>query len=116
MTILCLSKLKGDQMKTKFLLSALAFASVCAFANQSVQTAPVAPQQAYPYPPANYQVPQHYFQGLPPTINTQIQKLYPGAFIVDVDYEAYGYEIKLNNYMELYFDRNGNLLGQKWDD
>lgn len=29
--------------------------------------------------------------------------------------EAYGYEIKLNNYMELYFDRNGNFLGQEFD-
>lgn len=55
--------------------------------------------------------PQDYFNGLPKNINSQIQNLHPGAFIVDVDWEEYGYEVKLNNFMELYFDRNGNFLG-----
>lgn len=46
----------------------------------------------------------------------KIQSSFPGAFIVDVDWEEFGYEIKLSNNMEMFFDRNGNFLGQKWDD
>ena len=69
-----------------------------------------------PYPQAYPQVPQHYTRGLPASITQTVQQMYPGSFIVDVDFEGYGYEIKLNNYMELFFDTNGKFLGQKWDD
>lgn len=109
-------------MKTKLIFATLACSAILANANQ-VPTAPaqapvVTPAPATPYPayPPKAVPPQDYFNGLPKNINAQIQKLYPGAFIVDVDWEEYGYEIKLNNYMELYFDRNGNFLGQKFDD
>ena len=66
---------------------------------------------ATPYAPQ----PQHYYQGLPQSITEQIAKLYPGAYVVDIDYEPYGYEVDLNNRMQLHFDTRGNLLGQKWD-
>ena len=77
--------------------------------NGYVQTQPNA--YATPYAPQ----PQHYYQGLPQSITEQIAKLYPGAYVVDIDYEPYGYEVDLNNRMQLHFDTRGNLLGQKWD-
>ncbi|EAL5740670.1 hypothetical protein DR740_04525 [Campylobacter lari] len=58
---------------------------------------------------------QNYY-GLSKPIMDKIQSSFPGAFIVDVDWEEFGYEIKLSNNMEMFFDRNGNFLGQKWDD
>ena len=109
-------------MKTKFIPVILACTVILASANpaatSSAQAPAVTPAPLAPYPvyPQQAVPPQNYFNGLPKNINAQIQKLYPGAFIVDVDWEAYGYEIKLNNFMELYFDRNGNFLGQKFDD
>ena len=78
--------------------------------NGYVQSQPNA--YATPYAPQ----PQHYYQGLPQKITSTIQQMYPGVFIRDVDFEPYGYEVELSNMMELYFDANGNLLGQKWDD
>lgn len=104
-------------MKINFVAAVLAFCALSVFGaeNNQAQTPNVAPE--YPYaPPANYAPPQHYFQGLPQKIMTTIQKMYPGVFIVDVDFEPYGYEIELSNRMEMHFDKNGNLLGQKWDD
>ncbi|KGI56291.1 PepSY-like domain-containing protein [Campylobacter sp. MIT 97-5078] len=109
-------------MKTKLIPAILACFAILASANpaptSSAQAPAVTPAPLAPYPayPQQAVPPQNYFNGLPKNINAQIQKLYPGAFIVDVDWEAYGYEIKLNNFMELYFDRNGNFLGQKFDD
>ncbi|MCW1331481.1 PepSY-like domain-containing protein [Campylobacter jejuni] len=109
-------------MKTKFILAILACSVILASANivptASVQTPAAAPAPVHPYPayPQQAVPPQDYFNGLPKNITSQIQNLYPGAFIVDIDWEAYGYEVKLNNYMELYFDRNGNFLGQEFDD
>ncbi|HEC1746126.1 TPA: PepSY-like domain-containing protein [Campylobacter lari] len=58
---------------------------------------------------------QNYY-GFSKPIMDKIQSSFPGAFIVDVDWEEFGYEIKLSNNMEMFFDRNGNFLGQKWDD
>lgn len=106
-------------MKTSFFVAALAFSILSAFANPANKTTAqnqnVAP--AYPYaPPANYAPPQHYFQGLPKKMMDTIQQMYPGVFITDVDFEPYGYEVELSNRMEMHFDRNGNLLGQQWDD
>lgn len=54
--------------------------------------------------------------GLPPKIMQTINQMYPGVYIKDIDYEGYSYEVELGNRMDLYFDRNGNLLGQKYDD
>lgn len=102
-------------MKIKAFVAVLVSCALSAFGaeNNQAQTPNLAP--AYP-PPANYAPPQHYLQGLPQKIMTTIQQMYPGVFIVDVDFEPYGYEIELSNRMEMHFDKNGNLLGQKWDD
>lgn len=75
--------------------------------SQAIQASQVAPNP--------YNAP-FYPASLPANINESIQKLYPGAFITDLDFEPYGYEVEINGGLELYFDRNGNLLGQKWDD
>ncbi|WP_297810637.1 PepSY-like domain-containing protein [uncultured Helicobacter sp.] len=48
-------------------------------------------------------------------IFTKVQQIYPGSFITDVDYKGFGYEIEINDSLELLFDMNGNLLWQKWD-
>ena len=99
-------------MKLKIALGAALLSCVFAYANQ----AQVATTTTAPNPQTMPQMNQHYMGVLPQNVQTQIQKMYPGAFIVDIDYEMYGWEIKLNNYMELFFDKNGNLLGQTWDD
>ncbi len=106
-------------MKSKFfMLLALSCSAFCvepgtAYTQQnSAQTPPnVAPQAQAPYPQAH--MPQNY--GLPPKIMQTINQMYPGVYIRDVDYEAYGYEVELGNRMDLFFDRAGNLLGQKYD-
>lgn len=104
-------------MKTKLFIAVLALGVLSAFANpanqanQAVQTPPPAGVPTYPYAPQ-----EHYHQGLPQNIMATIQKMYPGAFITDVDWEPYGYEIELSNRMEMHFDTKGNLLGQKFDD
>ena len=119
-------------MKTKFLtltLAASAFLlNACssapaqtaypqpyAYAMPQANNGYVQPNNAYAMPPSYAPQPSHYYQGLPQSINEQIQKLYPGSYIVDIDYEPYGYEVDLNNRMQLHFDTRGNLLGQKWD-
>lgn len=93
----------------------------CAFAfaeatqnqpNPTTQTAPNATQPiahpvAAPMPYPNPTVQQN--------IIAQIQQMYPGAFITDMDYEGWGYEVEINDHLELFFDNNGKLLGQKWD-
>ena len=102
-------------MKTKFLIAVLALSTTSVLANPSQQTqAPVAAPAPQPYMQPAY--PQQNFHGLPQKIMNTIQKMYPGAFIIDIDWESYGYEIELSNRMEMHFDRNGNFLGQKWDD
>jgi len=70
---------------------------------------PVAPQPYYPQPYP------HSYHGLPQKVTNFIQKNYPGAFIKDIDWEGYGYEVELSHGLELFFDRNGNFLGSKWD-
>ncbi|TLD80044.1 hypothetical protein LS70_009385 [Helicobacter sp. MIT 11-5569] len=67
--------------------------------------------QNMPYPNnarANYGVPLQ-------TILNKVSQMYPGSFITDVDYKGFGYEIEINDNLELFFDMNGNLIGQKWD-
>ncbi|MCO5248666.1 MAG: PepSY-like domain-containing protein [Chitinophagales bacterium] len=46
---------------------------------------------------------------LPKNILEYVQAHYPNLFIVEVDYETYGYEIELNNDIDLHFDSNGNF-------
>lgn len=48
-------------------------------------------------------------------IFAKVQQMYPGSFVTDVDYKGFGYEIEINDSLELLFDMNGNLLWQKWD-
>lgn len=45
----------------------------------------------------------------------KVQQMYPGSFVTDVDYKGFGYEIEINDSLELLFDMGGNLLWQKWD-
>lgn len=104
-------------MKTKFVITVLVLGALSAMANPAnqanpaAQTPPPAAVPTYPYAPQ-----EHYYQGLPQNVMATIQKMYPGVFITDVDWEPYGYEIELSNRMELHFDTKGNLLGQKFDD
>ncbi|TLD86285.1 hypothetical protein LS69_006220 [Helicobacter sp. MIT 05-5294] len=37
--------------------------------------------------------------------------MYPGAFITDIGYKGFGYEIEINDNLELYFDGSGRLIG-----
>lgn len=102
-------------MKTKICIAALALCALSAMANPAqqapAQTPPPVGVPTYPYAPQ-----EHYYHGLPQNIMATIQKMYPGVFITDVDWEPYGYEIELSNRMELHFDAKGNFLGQKYDD
>lgn len=79
--------------------------------NPSAQSTQSAPQ---PQPVAIQPMP-YPNQGVPQNIITKVQQMYPGAFITDMDYEGWGYEVEVNDHLELFFDNNGNLLGQKWD-
>lgn len=47
-----------------------------------------------------------------------IQANYPQNYIVEIDFESNGYEVELNNDLELFFDLDGNfvLLGNNDDD
>lgn len=93
------------------ILGIFAFAFAQNAQNPSAQSAQSTPQaqpmaiQPMPYP--NQAVTQN--------IITKVQQVYPGAFITDMDYEGWGYEVEVNDHLELFFDNNGNLLGQKWD-
>lgn len=49
------------------------------------------------------------------TILNKARQMYPGAFITDIDYKGFGYEVEINDNLELFFDHNGNFIGQKWD-
>ena len=101
-------------MKTKLIFSALSLGAIFAFANPAAQNQ-VAPA---PVPPTQYNNPQPYqgYYGLPQKAMNTIQKTYPGVYIKDIDFEGYGFKVELTNFMEMYFDRNGNFLCQKCDD
>lgn len=79
--------------------------------NNAIQSAPMQPIHNMPYPNNNEMA---YGTSLQ-TIFTKVHQMYPGSHITDVDYKGFGYEIEINDSLELFFDRNGNLLGQKWD-
>ena len=94
----------------KLLVSIVAF---CAFAfaqNPQIQSS----QPAQTAQPAVAHIP-YPNQATTQGIIAKVQQMYPGAFITDMDYEGWGYEVEINDSLELFFDNNGNFLGQKWD-
>ena len=53
---------------------------------------------------------------VPKSVFNTANQMYPDAKIIDIEMENIGiYEVKLNNMMRLYIDRNGQLLNQKFE-
>lgn len=48
---------------------------------------------------------------VPETIATYVQVHYPGVMITKIDKELYGYDIEINNGLDLKFAANGTLIG-----
>ena len=48
---------------------------------------------------------------VPEVIATYVQTKYPGVMITKIDKELYGYEIEINNGLDLKFSPTGQLLG-----
>lgn len=97
----------------KVLVTILAFLTF-AFA-QNAQNQQPQPTQSAPQAQPMIQHTPYPNQGVPQNIIAKVQQMYPGAFITDMDWEGWGYEVEVNDHLELFFDNNGNLLGQKWD-
>ena len=53
---------------------------------------------------------------LPKMIVNSIIKTYPNVNIIKVERIWNGYEIKLSNMMELFIDKNGNIVASQFDD
>ncbi len=53
---------------------------------------------------------------LPPEVGRYAAQVYPNVPIIEAKKEWRGYELKLANRMEMYFDNSGRFLGQKFDD
>ena len=53
---------------------------------------------------------------IPAPIAKYVKANYNGTKVVKIDKEHYGYEIKLNNGMELKFNKGGQLIGMDIDD
>ena len=54
---------------------------------------------------------------VPQAVIATAKRTYPQAQIWAVEMEHYNvYKVKMNNMMELYIDKSGQLLGQEWDD
>lgn len=54
---------------------------------------------------------------VPQAVIATAKRTYPQAQIWAVEMEHYNvYEVRMSNMMELYIDKAGNLLGQKFDD
>ena len=53
---------------------------------------------------------------VPEKIAAEIAKKFPDIPVVKIEKEYRGYEVKLQNRMELYFNEKGKLIGQKYDD
>lgn len=47
---------------------------------------------------------------VPAAINNYIQNNYPQTFIVEISRDRHGYDVELNNHMELEFNQNGEFL------
>lgn len=56
-------------------------------------------------------VPQSVLALIPNGILIYVAEEYPDTDIVEVDIEAYGYEVALNNNIDLKFDKEGSFLG-----
>lgn len=53
---------------------------------------------------------------VPEKITAEVTGKFPGVSVVKIEKEYRGYEVKLQNRMELYFNEKGRLIGQKYDD
>ena len=54
---------------------------------------------------------------VPQAVIATAKRTYPNAEIWAVEMEHYNvYKVKMNNMMELYIDKSGQLLGQEFDD
>ena len=54
---------------------------------------------------------------VPAAVLNTARQTYPQAQVWAVEMEYYNvYKVKMSNFMELYIDANGNLLGQEFDD
>lgn len=53
---------------------------------------------------------------LPKNIINSITKTYPNVNIIKVERMWNGYETKLSNMMELFIDKNGNIVASQFDD
>ena len=47
---------------------------------------------------------------VPATIANYVKGSFPGAFVVKIDKELYGYEVELSNDLELKFNKKGQLM------
>lgn len=53
---------------------------------------------------------------IPQTARSYLSSNFPGAVAIQIEKQWNGYKVELANRMEVYFDTNGNMLGQKYDD
>lgn len=53
---------------------------------------------------------------LPAAITNYVSTTYPNVIILEVENNWNNYELKLTNRWELFFDKDGKFLGQKFDD
>ena len=53
---------------------------------------------------------------LPAGVADAVEQRYPGASVIQIERHWRGYEAKLNNGMEVYFSKDGRLIGHKYDD
>lgn len=56
------------------------------------------------------QIPASIIALIPESIPAYVNENYPNQFIVEINKEHFGFEIDLNNNIELEFDANGNFL------
>ena len=53
---------------------------------------------------------------LPNPVASALAKNFPNVQIIKVEKEWNGFEVQLANRIKAFFDANGNLMGQKYDD
>ena len=53
---------------------------------------------------------------LPDGVFEAVRNAWPEAAVMKIERQFRGYEVKLNNGMEMYFTKDGRLIGQKYDD
>ncbi len=52
---------------------------------------------------------------IPQAINTYLESNYPDQIVIDIDKETTGYDVSLNNQVELKFNLEGTLIGAEID-